>query len=199
MPEHATPTDPPARTYTVRRRIFSFMGSSLEVFDGSGRLMGFCRQKAFRLKEDLRFYSDASQSKLVLTIQARQIIDLGATYDVRLASGDLIGSVRRRALKSMVRDEWTILDHAGNTSGVLQEDSTNLALLRRFIEILAYFIPQTYHVSDSADTLVATMHTRRNPFVHKMDVNIHQDHDRIDDLMLMSLACLLVAVEGRQD
>jgi hypothetical protein len=199
MPEHTTPTDPPARSYTVRRRIFSFFGSSLEVFDGSGRLIGFCRQKAFRLKEDLRFYSDASQSKLVLTIQARQIIDLGATYDVRLASGDLIGSVRRRALKSMVRDEWAILDHAGNTSGVLQEDSTNLALLRRFIDILAYFIPQRYHISDNAGALVATMITRRNPFVHKMDVNIHQDHDRIDDLMLMSLACLLVAVEGRQD
>ena len=42
----------------------------------------FSEQKMFRLREDIRVYSDESKSQEVLSIKARQILDFSAAYDV---------------------------------------------------------------------------------------------------------------------
>ena len=62
--------------------------------------------------------------------------------------GAKIGVLRRRGLKSLLKDEWEILNAADQQIGTVQEDSWLMATLRRFLTNL---IPQTYHV----ETVVA--------------------------------------------
>lgn len=191
---------PPGPRYSIRKRFLTIAGASLEVFDEAGAPVAFCRQKAFKLKEDLRLYTDESKAKEVLRIHARTMFDIGTIYDVFLPDGAPIGSLKRKAWKSMVRDEWLVLDATGSQVGLVREDSGFMAFVRRFIEFASWFYPQEYHVLLGGDggELIASLRQNINPFVHKLTITVVRDDEAIDDLVLLALGCLLLAVEGRQ-
>src|SRR5687767_6851826 len=99
----------PGERYTIRRQFFRILGAGFDVYDAQGQPLGYCKQRALKLKEDMRVYTSRSEQTELLRITARQIIDLGATYDVKLPTGEIIGSLRRKAMKSILRDEWHVL------------------------------------------------------------------------------------------
>src|SRR6185503_2141712 len=99
-------------------------------------------------REDIRLYTGEDMTSELLTIQARQIIDFSAAYDVvDPRTRGKVGALKRKGLKSMLRDEWVVLDPYDREVGLIQEDSTALALVRRFIEVVSMFLPQKYHAS----------------------------------------------------
>lgn len=189
----------PGESYTIRRKLFVFFGASFHVYDGGGHVVAFCRQKAFKLREDIRLYSDDSMSREVLTMRARSIIDFGATYDVALPTGEVIGSLRRKGLSSLARDAWRIFGPEGSEIATLQEDSTMLALARRFIGPVALLSPQRFHVRTASGLEIATLRTHINPFIYRLGIAIHEDHPELDELMVLAAGCLIAAIEGRQD
>lgn len=76
-------------------------------------------------------------------MKARNVLAIAATYDVTDPFfGVRVGALRRKGLKSILKDEWIILDAQDHEIGLIQEDSTVLALLRRFV--LGRLRPQTY-------------------------------------------------------
>ena len=134
--------------YLIRRKVLTVLGQKFHVYDGHGKLIGFSKQKAFKLKEDIRFYSDETMEQEKLLIQARQVIDFAAAYDVvDSQSQQKIGVCRRKGWTSMVRDSWEILDEHDNPVAKVSEDSMLLATLRRFFSNL---IPQHYQITDNA-------------------------------------------------
>lgn len=190
-------------TYTVRRKVFKVFGAGFHIYGPDGGLIAYCKQRAFKLKEDLRVYSDESQSTLVLQIAARSIIDFGATYDILTPSGESVGSLRRKGLTStFFRDSWLVFDAAGGQIGTLREDSGRLAVLRRLHEAFAAFVPEKFVLSRGSDpktgTAVATFRTHFNPFVYRLGVTIHQDDDAFSQLFILGVCCLIAAVEGWQ-
>src|SRR5690606_9688020 len=159
--------------YTIRRKIITLLGAKFHIYDESSSLIGYVRQKAFRLREDLRVYTDATQSTELLAIRARRVIDFAASYDVtETASGEKIGGLRRRGIRSLLRDEWLVLDPQDQHVASLMEDSTAMALARRFLP-LANLVPQTFHLRDDGRSVLAEFQTHFNPFVHKMTVTVH--------------------------
>ena len=85
----------------------------------------------------------------LIVIQARQVIDWGASYDVvdPNRQGEKVGALRRKGFKSMFKDEWVILDDHDREVGLIQEESTFKALVRRFVEGVSLLMPQKYLVS----------------------------------------------------
>ena len=73
--------------YFIRERIFKILGAAFHIYSENGNVVGYCKQKAFRLKEDLRIYSSESCSDEIMLIKARNIVDFGATYAVTLPTG----------------------------------------------------------------------------------------------------------------
>jgi len=73
--------------YLLKRQVFALTGK-FRVYDPTENLVLFSEQKMFRLREDIRVYSDESKAQEVLIIKARQIIDFSAAYDVVDASPD---------------------------------------------------------------------------------------------------------------
>lgn len=67
--------------YLLKRQVFALTGK-FRFFDPSGKLVLFSEQKMFKLREDIRVYSDESKTQEVLMIKARQIVDFSAAYDV---------------------------------------------------------------------------------------------------------------------
>mgnify|MGYP000026394811 CR=1 FL=1 len=60
--------------YMARKAIFAFLGQKFHIYDANGTLCFFVHQKAFKLKEDIRVYTDDMMTEELLTIQARQVM-----------------------------------------------------------------------------------------------------------------------------
>jgi hypothetical protein len=190
-----------ADKYLIRRQIFKLLGAAFNIYDSFGNLAFYAKMKAFKLKEDIRLYTDEKMETEALTIKCRQILDFSGIYDViDAASGEKVGALRRKGMKSIVRDEWIILDAADNEIGLIQEDSALMAALRRISSmVFANLIPQSFHCQVNGNT-VCSFKQHFNPFVFKMDVDFSSDLNRTFDRRLgLAAAVLLCAIEGRQD
>src|SRR5262245_41417196 len=110
--------------YTFRRKVLTFLGAKFHVYDEAGNVVLFSKMKAFKLKEDMRLYTGEDMQTELLSIRARKVLDFSSAYDVvDSENGEKIGVLKRRGLKSMLRDEWVIMDANDRDIGVIKEDS----------------------------------------------------------------------------
>ena len=183
--------------FTIRRKVFQLFGASFHIYKADGSLLGFSKQKAFKLKEDIRIFTDESATVEKLRITARAIIDFSAAYDVVESSNNAkLGALQRKGWTSLVRDTWQVLDANDREVGQVLEDSSFLSILRRFVD-WASWIPQTFHLYDANKKELARFKTHFNPFVHRMTVTVMPDCP-LHPLMVLASGVLLMAIEGRQ-
>ncbi|MEK6321236.1 MAG: hypothetical protein AABN33_06080 [Acidobacteriota bacterium] len=184
--------------YLIRRKVFKLFGGAFHVYDPAGQVVLFASMKAFKLKEDIRLYASEDMHAELLLIQARRVLDISAEYDVTDSqTGEKVGVLKRKGLKSMVRDEWIVMDPMDQPIGAIREDSTAMALIRRFIPF-AGLIPQQYD-GEIRGTPVCTFKQNFNPFVMKISLDFSADVNRLLDRRLgLAAAVLLCAIEGKQ-
>ena len=188
--------------YLIRRKVFKIFGAFFHIYDMNGNLAFFSKQKAFKLKEDIRVFGDQAMTSELLCIKARGIFDLGTTYDViDSTTQQVIGSLRRKGLKSIIRDSWVINDVNDQEFGTIQEESGALAILRRFLggPLVQMLAPQKYNGYVGA-VPVLEFTQNRNPFIQKIQLDYEPDVNGLLDRRLgIAAAALLCAVEGRQN
>ena len=182
--------------FIAKRDVFA-IGGAFRIMDTDDSLLFYCRQKLFKLKEDIRIYDDKEMTREALYIQARNIIDFSAAYDVFDShTREKVGALRRKGFKSMFRDHWEILDRNNQVLAFIKEDSPLLAFIRRwFLKI----IPQGYAIESRSATALGTIKQRFNLFIHKFDVDFSLDYQKVLDRRLgIAAVILLLAIEGRQ-
>ncbi len=204
-------------SYLIRRKVFKLLGGAFHVYDSAGNVVAFSKMSAFKLKEKIRVYNDESVSVELFRIEARNIIDFSAAYDVIDSRTEKkIGTLKRKGFSSIVRDAWIIMDENDREIGSILEDSASLALLRRLVAITQWFLPQVYHATcqlpapaPSGPGLnyaspppmreICRFKQNINPFVQKIGVDFDPAIDQLLDRRLMIAAgLLLLAIEGRQ-
>ncbi len=183
------------RHYLFRRKVLKLFGGAFHIYDENGKLLFYSKQKAFKLKEDFRIYSDESQSEELLTIKTPQIFDISATYNVYdKTTGEPVGAIKRKGLKSFIKDEWIFLSRDGQEIGKLTERDMTSAILCRLFR----FIPQTYIITSSGGKGVAEIKRHFNLFVLKYTMRITEPEPSIDRRLLIAAGILLMGIEGRQ-
>ena len=96
-----------ADSYMVRQKVLKLLGEEFHIYsdDSMQQLIGYSKQKALKLKEDIRVYSDEQKSTELICIKARSIIDFGAGYDITDSqTGEAICGFKREGLKSLFKD-----------------------------------------------------------------------------------------------
>ncbi|RIK31415.1 MAG: hypothetical protein DCC56_04315 [Anaerolineae bacterium] len=183
--------------YLLKRQAIALTGK-FRIYDPMQNLVLFSEQKMFRWKEDIRVYGDEAKTREVLSIKARQIMDFSAAYDVVDSEmNQKVGALRRKGLRSILRDEWEVLDENDNVKGLLFEDSMGLALLRRLV--LGSWLPQNYDITFGT-TRVADLKQNFNLFRYELNLDFSMDIARTLDRRLgIAAGILLAAVEGKQD
>lgn len=183
-------------SYLLKRQAIALTGK-FRFYDPLGNMVMFSEQKMFRLREDIRVYSDESKTQEVLSIKARQIMDFSASYDVvDTAMNQKVGALRRKGLRSILRDEWEVLDANDNMIGLIFEDSIGLALLRRFL--LGSWLPQNYDIT-LGQTRVGDLRQNFNLFRYELNLDFSMDTARMLDRRLgIAAGTLLAAVEGKE-
>jgi hypothetical protein len=183
-------------SYLLKRQALALTGK-FRFYDPMGNLVMFSEQKMFKLREDIRVYADEAKTQEVLSIKARQIVDFSAAYDVvDTALNQKVGVLRRKGWRSILRDEWEVLDASDNVIGMLFEDSVGLAMLRRFL--LGSWLPQNYDLT-LGEMRVADLKQNFNLFRYELNLDFSMDPtQRLDRRVGIAAGVLLAAVEGRQ-
>lgn len=203
-------TPQPGEKYTIRRQVLKLFGAGFHIYDDQARVIGYCKQKAFKLREDLRLFTSEACDEELLRITTPHVIDFGATYTVQLPSGESLGSFTRKGMaSSFVRDEWLVLSPDGRELATILEDSKLLGMLRRYIEYVSVFFPEKFHMTGAGGTPVATFRQHFNPFIYRLGVTVAEqtngaadpngaDAGELDDLMILAAGVLLASIEGRE-
>ena len=181
--------------YMIREKFWKIFGNKFWFEDVDEKRYGFCEQKRFKLKEDIRIYVDESKSHEWLKIKQKQMVDAWGGYDIMdSVSGEHIGTVRRKFWASVLRTRWHLLDAAGNEVGMLIEDSMGYALVRRIF--LGRLLPKKFHIEIGGGGEFVTMRQMFNPFIKKLVVNIPPSHP-LDRRFIAGLAIVIAAIDGR--
>jgi hypothetical protein len=182
--------------YLIRKKILKLFGASFHIYAGEDNLILYANLKAFKLKEDIRLYTGEDMKEEILVIKARSIIDLGVTLDVYESErNEKIGALKRKGLKSILKDEWLVLDKNDKQIGTIKEDNLAMALVRRF---LINIIPQTY-IAEINGVKVCTYKQSSNPFVTKVKLDYTREAEGLLDRRLgIAAGLLLCAIEGKQ-
>jgi uncharacterized protein YxjI len=163
----------------------------------------FVEQARFKFKEDIRFYADDRKTTEIMRIQARQVFDPWATYDVTAADGSRIGEIQKAFGRSLLRS--TFLIHAPGGTVTAYERSLPVAVLRRVIGIvpligdMADWLPIPYHFVFERDGRILGVHKRRfGRFRDVYDIDMSPDAARsFDRRLVLAAAVGMDALQAR--
>ena len=182
--------------FHVRQRV-RLMVNQYEVravnADGSeGEMIAFAQQKRMAFKEQVTLYTDDSKQVPVLGFKARQIMDLGATYDVTDPHGAPIGLFRKDFKASLLRSTWIVEQPSvGAVRG--QERSQLVAILRRFVDSLSWLPYHFDFVTPSGETVFSVV--KQWGFRDKYVVTVPNPY--IDRRLVIAMAVALDALQSR--
>ena len=184
-----------AQTQLIVRQRIRMMVNQYEVHaalpDGSeGELLAFAQQKRMAFREQVTLYTDDSKREAVLGFRARQVIDLGATYDIVDENGAPVGSFRKDFAKSLLRSTWHV-EQPGVGTATGAERSMPIALLRRFTEI--DWLP--YHFDFLIDGQPGFSVEKKWGLRDKYVVTVHDP--RLDRRVVTAMAIGLDALQER--
>jgi uncharacterized protein YxjI len=86
------------------------LASQIYVRDTSGNLLGYVKQKLFKLKEDINVFADESQTTVIYNIKADRVIDFSARYTFRDGTDNVVGSIKRQGMRSIWKANYEVAD-----------------------------------------------------------------------------------------
>ena len=98
------------------------IASQITVTDAAGRVICYVKQKAFRLREAVTVYADATQQRPLYRISADRVIDFSARYHVEDEAGQPLGTVQRSGMRSIWRAHYEV-QQGGQPRFVVREEN----------------------------------------------------------------------------
>ncbi len=92
--------------------------SQIYIRDEGGNLLGYVKQKLFKLKEDINIYADESRTQMLFNIKADRVLDFSARYNFTDSRNQFIGSIKRQGMRSIWKAHYIISD--ANDRQILQ-------------------------------------------------------------------------------
>lgn len=115
----------PALQYPLSLR-FKLVALAPRIFvtDAAGTERMFIHQKTFKLKEDILIYNNSNKNNVIFRIRADRVIDFSARYNFYQGEGEqLLGSVKRKGMRSLWRATYFVDDPNGQTTHHIKEDN----------------------------------------------------------------------------
>jgi hypothetical protein len=119
--------------YRIRKKVLTIW-NKYWIEDHKGKMLGFSKQKMFKLKEDIRIYTDEKMTQELFMIKQQQIMDVWGTFAIiDSATNTTLGYIKRKGLMSTFAwDEWDVLDAYKRSIGGIHE-SAGRGLARKFV------------------------------------------------------------------
>ncbi len=165
------------------------LGRKYYVYAPDGSPVAFLKHPFLKLEGEFTMYADETETTPLLVVRVRQFVALNTAHDVMDPNtGEKIGSIRSRGLKSIVQDTWDILDVNDQPIGLIEE--TGLAILRRLFK----FLPGSHKI-ELHGQLVATLKEKFR-FVNKEELlDLSPGGDRLDHCFAVACALMVLMRE----
>ena len=199
-----------------RRQFFKIFGATISIYEPAGNaLVGYIKMAAFRLRRDIRVFTDATMQHELVRIGGRRVVSFKPMYDVFDShTGQQLMTLRFRMLKTYTaRGHIDLLDTQGNPYGYVQETSSQLAIVRRWIgvipvvgpfaELALAFVPQTFDIAyapnGATPQLAGKIMHRKNPVIVKMSLDTTQAQARLDPRVSIAVCSLLSILDANKN
>ena len=179
--------------YTIKRAFWSLLGRRFRVFAPDGRLIMYIKHPVLRLREEFNVWADEDERQALITIKSRQMLAINFAYDVIDArTGEWLGAVQKKGLKSILRDTFELLDAQGQVVGKAEEKGASIA--RRFFPWLT-----SKHDIEIGGVTVTQIRQRFRFFIKEFDVDLSMGVGRVDPRFAMAVALLALMAESRRE
>ena len=177
--------------YIIRRKFWSVLERVFRVFTSDGQLIMYIQHPLLKLREEFMVYADEARTRPLLLVKSRQIIAIDFSYDVfDVQTGELLGSVQKKGLRSIFRDRFLILDARGAEIGHAEEQGA--ALLRRLFPLLL-----SKHAIFVGGDQVAIIRQRFRLFTKEFAVDTRASS--VDPRFVLAVALLALIGEARRE
>ncbi len=178
--------------YIIKRPFWSFMERTFRVFTPDGQMIMFIRHPVLKLREEFVVYADEAKTQPMLRIKAQQVIALNFKYDVMDANtNQLLGTVQKQGLKSLIRDKFLILDPTGAEIGYAEEQGHSI-LRRLFPRLL-----MARHVIFARGQQVAQIRQIFRFFIREFNVDLQPM--QMDPRFVLAVALLALMADSRRE
>ena len=99
------------------------LASQIYIRDSQGNLLGYVKQKLLKLKEDINVFADEHQKALLFNIKADRVVDFSARYNFTDAQSRVIGSIKRKGMRSIFKANYEVFDGQGNQVMLIREEN----------------------------------------------------------------------------
>ncbi|HKX84051.1 MAG TPA: hypothetical protein VJL58_07525 [Pyrinomonadaceae bacterium] len=177
------------------------LASQIYVRDANGRLIGYVKQKLFKLKEDVNVFADEQQTQLLYNIKADRVIDWSANYSFTDAAGAYLGSIKRQGMRSIWKANYDVFGAAGNAAFKINEENGWIKVADAVVGELpiigmltGYFFNPSYLVSRPNGEAVARLSKQPAFFEGKFqfDPLVELSDDEETNVMLALLMMVLL-------
>ena len=177
--------------YIIRRKFWSFMERVFRVFTGDGQLIMYIQHPLLKLREEFMVYADEAKTRPLLKVKSQQVIAVNFSYVVSDAqTGQVLGSVQKKGLRSLFRDKFILLDPLGLEIGYAEEQGHSL--LRRFFPILT-----SKHAVFVGGKQVAYIQQLFRFFTKEFTVDTQPSS--VDPRFVLAVALLALIAEARRE
>jgi len=167
------------------------------IEDENGNKLAYSKQKFWKIKEDIRIYTDDSMSQELFRIMQAQIIDAWGKFNVIDSATDFpVGYFRRKALMSaFISDEWEMYNSNDQMVGRLAE-GTGRGLVRKYLPFGA-LVPEK--ITMELNGMPVVQIDQRFKIIGDIwDVQIHSLPEHFDRRVLLAGVILMAMIERQR-
>ena len=179
------------------------LASQIYIRDAGNNLVGYVKQKLFKLKEDINVYSDENKQQILFNIKADRVIDFSAKYNFTSSSGQFLGSVKRQGMRSIWKANYEIADQNNNSVMQINEENAWVKVADHLVGELpviglmtGYFLHPAYIVTRTDGTPILRMEKQAAFFEGKFKLVPQAEMDENEETLVL-LGTLMTALLER--
>ena len=181
------------------------IASRIYIRDANGGLIGYVKQKLFKLKEDINIFADENQTQHLYNIKADRVLDFSARYNFTDAQGNRIGSIKRKGMRSLWRANYEIHDASELQTLKINEENGWVKVIDSLVGEIpvvgmftGYFFNPSYLVSRVDETPVARLQKQPAFFEGKFQISLLSQLSPADEtLVLLSVLSMTLLERSR--
>lgn len=178
------------------------IASQIYIRDANGQLIGYVKQKLFKLKEDINIFADETQTRHLFNIKADRMLDFSAKYNFTDAAGNNLGSIKRQGMRSIWRANYDIFDADSNQVMKINEENGWVKVIDSLVGELpvigmftGYFFNPAYIISRIDGTPLARLQKQPAFFEGKFQLSALMQLSDDDEVRVLLGALSMTLLE----
>ena len=178
------------------------LAPQFSISDAQGKEIAYVKQKLFKLKEDIKVFTDSTQTTQIYSIKADRWLDWSASYLFTDMENNNLGKVGRKGTKSLWKATYNIIDNNDQHEFIIQEHNAFVKIMDGlFSEIpvlnffTGYFFNPKYDIKRTNGEVVGQLVKESSLVSRNFSLNVFGHTDESENQRLTLSAMMIVLLE----